>query len=88
MEAGELIYSAGERVKTRRWIWRQSEEGKVTEGSRNIFFPDRWIFRHVNLASVIAARDELAAFLGQIFGASVQVGLVDRDNPRLILTGV
>lgn len=87
LEAGELIYSAGDRVKTRRWIWRQSEEGKVTENSRNIFFPIDG-FSDKNLARVIAARDELAAFLGQIFGASVQVGLVDRDNPTLPLTGI
>ena len=87
LEAGELIYSAGDRVKTRRWIWRQSEEGKVTGNSRNIFFPIDG-FSDKNLARVIAARDELAAFLDQIFGASVQVGLVDRDNPTLTLIGI
>lgn len=82
---GELIYSAGDRVKTRRWIWRQSEEGKVTENSRNIFFPIDG-FTGVNGDRVLAARDELAEHLRQIFGAVVQVGMVDREHPSLTLT--
>ena len=80
MEDGELIYSAGDRVKTRRWIWRQSEEGKVTESSRNIFFPIDG-FTDRNLEAVLAARDELAAQIRQIFGAGVQTGMVDKENP-------
>ena len=79
LEEGELIYSAGDRVKTRRWIWRQSEEGKVTENSRNIFFPIDG-FTDGNLERVLLARDELAAWLVRIFGAEVQVGIVDREN--------
>ena len=86
LETGELIYSAGERVKTRRWIWRQSEEGKVTESSRNIFFPIDG-FTDGNLELVIAARDELAGLLGDIFGAGVQVGLVDRENRSMEIAG-
>lgn len=78
LDAGELIYSAGDRVKTRRWIWRQSEEGKVTEASRNIFFPIDG-FSDQNLDSVTAARDELAELLSRIFGASVKVGMIDKD---------
>jgi DNA/RNA-binding domain of Phe-tRNA-synthetase-like protein len=87
LEAGELIYSVGERVKTRRWIWRQSEEGKVTENSRNIFFPIDG-FADRNLDRMIAARDELANCLQQIFGASVQIGLVDKEQPALVLTEI
>ena len=30
IEDDELIYSAGDNVRTRRWIWRQSEQGKIT----------------------------------------------------------
>ncbi len=78
LDAGELIYSAGERVKTRRWIWRQSEEGKVTEVSRNVFFPIDG-FTDNNLDRVIVARDELAELLERIFGCEIKVGLVDRE---------
>lgn len=84
LEPGELIYSAGAKVKTRRWVWRQSEEGKITEASRNIFFPLDG-FAGQNETRVLAARDELAERLQQIFGCQVQVGFVDRSNPELTL---
>jgi len=82
LEDGELIYSAGDRVKTRRWIWRQSEEGKVTEKSRNIFFPIDG-FTDGNLERVLCARDELAEMIRRIFGADVQVGMADSKNPAM-----
>ena len=82
LEAGELIYSAGERVKTRRWIWRQSEEGKVTEASRNVFFPIDGFVDH-NLSRVITARDELAELLAQIFGCEVKTGWLDRATTEM-----
>lgn len=43
MEEGELIYSVGDMVKTRRWIWRQGEEGKITNSSK-IYFSYRWFY--------------------------------------------
>jgi DNA/RNA-binding domain of Phe-tRNA-synthetase-like protein len=79
LDAGELIYSAGDRVKTRRWIWRQSEEGKVTEESRNVFFPIDG-FSGQNLDRVTAASEELAELLVRIFGCEVKIGLVNREN--------
>ena len=84
LEAGELIYSVGERVKTRRWIWRQSEEGKVTETSRNIFFPIDG-FSDSNREAVIAARDELAELLRRHFGCETVVGFIDRNHPAMDL---
>jgi DNA/RNA-binding domain of Phe-tRNA-synthetase-like protein len=79
LEKGELIYSVGDKVKTRRWIWRQSEEGKVTEISKNIFCPIDG-FADQNCSSVVAARDELAEQLQRIFGCQVEVGFVDKDH--------
>jgi DNA/RNA-binding domain of Phe-tRNA-synthetase-like protein len=79
LDDGELIYSVGERVKTRRWIWRQSEEGKITEESQQIFFPIDG-FKGQNDEKVIQARDELAELLKRLFDCEVAVGFVDRDN--------
>jgi DNA/RNA-binding domain of Phe-tRNA-synthetase-like protein len=81
---GELIYSVGNVVKTRRWIWRQSEHGKVTPATRRVFFPIDG-FYHSNYQSVIAARDELAGLLQRLFHCNVQVGLVNKHQREMAL---
>lgn len=80
LEAGELIYVSGHTVRTRRWLWRQSEEGKITEKSRQIFFPIDG-FADVNMADLLRAREELAETLTQVFGCRLQTGLLDREHP-------
>jgi DNA/RNA-binding domain of Phe-tRNA-synthetase-like protein len=82
LDEGELIYSVGDHVKTRRWIWRQSELGKVTSQSKNIFFPIDG-FENQNYDRVMGARDELAALLQTIFGCSVTVGFVNRESREM-----
>lgn len=79
LEDGELIYSAGDNVRTRRWIWRQSEQGKITDESKNIFFPIDG-FTDKNYDSVISARDELASLLKEVFSCDVKVGFIDKNN--------
>lgn len=77
---GEIIYTLGESVKARRWLWRQSPIGKVTEDSRNVFFPIDGFSDH-NLDRILAARDHLARMLQEQFSCQVTVGLVDQDHP-------
>ena len=38
VDEGELIFTSGNIVQTRKWIWRQSELGKTTVNSKDIFF--------------------------------------------------
>lgn len=83
-DPGELVYASGSKVKTRRWIWRQSDEGKITEESTNIFFPIDG-FTNSNLQSVVAARDELAQALETLFKCEVKVGLADKDHTEMVL---
>ena len=79
LEDGELIYSAGDNVRTRRWIWRQSEQGKITNESKNIFLPIDG-FTDKNYDSVISTRDELASLLKDIFSCNIKVGFIDKNN--------
>ncbi len=79
LEDGELIYFAGHEVRTRRWIWRQSEKGKIIGESKNIFFPIDG-FKGKNYDNVINARDELAELLKKNFNCEVKVGLVDINS--------
>ena len=39
LDNGELVYADSKRIRTRRWIWRQSNIGKINENSKNIFLP-------------------------------------------------
>ena len=76
---GEVVYASGATVRTRRWVWRQSEHGKITAATQDVFFPIDG-FAGVTDQAVLAARDELASFLrGQ--GARVQTGWVDANRP-------
>jgi len=38
VDKGEIVFTSGNIVQTRKWIWRQSELGKTTICSNNIFF--------------------------------------------------
>lgn len=80
MPAGELVYVSGHTVKTRRWIWRQSDDGKITEETSHVFFPID-AFRGVNEDQALQARDGLAELLRKEFGCEVVTGFVDKDHP-------
>ncbi|MDO4721144.1 MAG: phenylalanine--tRNA ligase beta subunit-related protein [Peptostreptococcaceae bacterium] len=80
LEAGELIYVSGHTVRTRRWLWRQSEEGKITEKSRQIFFPIDG-FADVNLKDVLEAQKEMELTLRSVFRRQVQTAFLSKKNP-------
>ncbi len=80
-EEKELLYVSGHNIRTRRWIWRQSEIGKITENTADVFFPIDG-FAGANKEQVLAARDELSLLLARHFDLQPTVGFVDRDNPK------
>lgn len=80
MPEGELVYVSDHTVKTRRWIWRQSDDGKITEQTSHVFFPID-AFENVNGKDAAQARDELADFLRQEFSCEVWTGWIDREHP-------
>lgn len=79
-DEGEVVYAVGNEVRTRRWTWRQSEYGKITEDTKDVFFPIDG-FVDVNKDIVDQAKQDLAQHLQDIFGVETQVGTVDRDHP-------
>ncbi len=82
MPDGELVYVSGHTVKTRRWLWRQSDDGKITENTKAVFFPIDG-FASVNYDAVIRARDELAEVLQAVFGCVVRTGMINRQSPGI-----
>ncbi len=75
LEPGELVYAAGNLVHTRRWTWRQSENGKVeAKGDLDLLFPIDG-FVDVNDAQVTAACEELTRALRDVFGCEATFSL-------------
>lgn len=71
VDPGELVYADDKRIRTRRWIWRQSDRGKVTGDSCNVFFPiDGFIGE--NCSRMLEARNRLAVLLSEYFGCRVE----------------
>jgi DNA/RNA-binding domain of Phe-tRNA-synthetase-like protein len=64
--AGELVYADDREVRTRRWIWRQNDRGKVTAASRNVFFPIDG-FTDQNQEAVERAMEDLSGLLKRFF---------------------
>lgn len=80
MEEGELIFTAGPEVQTRKWIWRQSELGKITKDSKDVFFQLQGFAGNDALELAMA---DLKKLIEERFGGSTEVYLVNRNRPSL-----
>lgn len=76
----ELVYVSGHTVKTRRWTWRQSDDGKISEDTQAILFPIDG-FYGVNEKAVAEAVQKLSDAVYQAFGCMTHTGIIDRDHP-------
>ena len=83
-DPGEVVYAVGSQVRTRRWTWRQSEHGKITPDTTDVFFPIDG-FTDFNREEVLAARAELDALVRSIFRCETVVGFVDAEHPEMEL---
>ena len=79
-DKGEVVYASGNRIKTRRWIWRQSELGKAVEATTDFFIPIDG-FKSRNGDAVEQAARETAARIKEVFGLEASVAFLDRDHP-------
>lgn len=80
----ELLYVSSNIVRTRRWIWRQSEIGKITKNTKNIFLPID-AFYSVNEETAKKAQEELVTLLKTFFNCDIRTGFLDEKNPVFIL---
>ena len=76
-DEGEVIYVSGHDVRTRRWIWRQGENGKVDESITNAFIPlDGFV---QNKENILKLQEEFKSILEK-YGVKCTLGFVDKDN--------
>ena len=78
VDVDEVVYATGTKVRTRRWIWRQSEEGKIGDDTSELLFILDGFAE--NLDAVLAAREELNNILSEKMGCKTKVGLIHKDN--------
>ena len=83
-DEGEAVYAVGREVCTRRWTWRQSEQGKIQPCTSQVFFPIDG-FSSLNREAVLAARDALDEKLRHVFGCETLLGFVDAGHPEMAL---
>jgi len=81
LEGGELVYADSKRIRTRRWIWRQSNIGKIDENSKNIFFPIDGF--HTNKERVVQAAEELEILLKKYFNCDTKKGFIDINHQEM-----
>ncbi len=81
---GEVVYAVGQQVRTRRWTWRQSEHGKISAETSDVFFPIDG-FTDFNKDKVVMAQEELEKLLKEIFHCETKTGIVDCNNREMEL---
>jgi len=80
--AGELVFTAGNTIQTRQWLWRQSELGKMTADTTDVFF-QLVGFAGEHFPKLEAAMRELEDLIGSRFGGSYTAFVVDPERPSI-----
>ncbi|WP_179030550.1 B3/B4 domain-containing protein [Paenibacillus kribbensis] len=87
VDKNEIVYATGNSVRTRRWTWRQSEEGKITTQSKNIFFPIDG-FSDTNMDNMLSAQKELGNMLKYELGCNVSIGWVHAKHKSFSINAI
>ena len=80
--AGEVIFTSGELIQTRQWLWRQSEIGKMTLETTTVFF-QLVGFKGEQYARLTRAMDTLETLIRTRFQGSPERYLVDKDRQSI-----
>lgn len=79
LEEGEVIFTAGSIVQTRQWLWRQSELGKMTLETKDVFF-QLVGFDGEHLVRLERAMDALANLIESRFRGTARQFVVSKDT--------
>jgi DNA/RNA-binding domain of Phe-tRNA-synthetase-like protein len=80
--AGELVFTSGHKIQTRQWLWRQSELGKMTADTTDVFF-QLVGFAGGHFPKLEAAMKDLETLIESRFGGSYTSFLVEPDRPSI-----
>jgi len=82
VEAGELVFTSGAVVQTRKWVWRQSELGKMDLDTRDVFF-QLVGFEDSENGPLLGALAALEQLIEERFGGSFHRYIVKKDMPEI-----
>ena len=78
VDIGEIVFTSGNIVQTRKWIWRQRELGKTTIDSKDIFF--QLVGFKDNEESIYNAMADIGEVIVERFNGSCEQYMVDQNN--------
>lgn len=79
VKAGELVFTSGQKIQTRQWLWRQSELGKVRLDSTDVLF-QLVGFDGEHSEKFDRAMRALANLVADRFGGNCETFEVNRNN--------
>lgn len=79
---GELVFTSGNVVQTLKWVWRQSELGKLTNESSSVFF-QLVGFEYNDDSSLKKAMDDIENLVINRFNGKVKRFMVDMNNTSI-----
>ncbi len=79
----EPVYASSNSIRTRRWIWRQMEAGRVSENATRLLFPIDGFSE--NKEQILKACEELAMLLEENFSCNTRVELLDVEHSAVKL---
>ncbi|HYE81133.1 MAG TPA: phenylalanine--tRNA ligase beta subunit-related protein [Clostridia bacterium] len=82
VEAEELVFTSGDIVQTRKWIWRQSELGKMTLDTQDVFFQLVGFGDQVG-SQLIKALDSLEELIVKRFGGQSRRFIVKQSSSEI-----
>ena len=80
--AGEVVFTCGNKVQTRQWLWRQSELGKITLESSDIFF-QLVGFSGEHFDRLTKAMKQVENLVSERFDGKFKSFIVTKDNPSI-----
>lgn len=81
-EPGEIIFTEGDAVLTRRWVWRQSNHTLTELATRFIEFNLDGL-PPVGVMEINQAGQDLAELVQHFCGGSARFFLLSKDNPKI-----
>lgn len=80
--SGEVVFTSGNKIQTRQWLWRQSELGKMTMDTKNVFF-QMVGFKGEHLAKIQNTVKALESLIEDRFEGTYETFFVDSNHNEI-----